>query len=100
MHRATSEQSWWELDFTLGLPIRYALGFMLGGRVSPFGSDNPAAFGHLGLSNVIAWADPDRELAVALTNSGKPLLGVHVVPLAQLLQEIGRAFPRRRRARV
>jgi CubicO group peptidase (beta-lactamase class C family) len=100
VHRATSEQSWWEVDFTLGLPIRYGLGFMLGGNVSLFGTDNPAAFGHLGLSNVIAWADPEREIAVALTNSGKPLIAGHVVALVRLLQEIGRAFPRRRRARV
>jgi CubicO group peptidase (beta-lactamase class C family) len=99
VHRATSEQSYWEVDFTLGLPIRYSLGFMLGARVSLFGTDNPAAFGHLGLSNVIAWADPEREIAVALTNSGKPILGRHVVVLAQLLQEIGRAFPRQRRRR-
>jgi len=96
VHRATSEQSWWEIDFTLGLPIRYSLGFMLGGAVSPFGADNPAAFGHLGLSNVIGWADPDREIAVALLNNGKPVLGPHVIPLAQLLLEIGRAFPRKR----
>ncbi len=96
IHRATSEQSWWEIDFTLGLPIRYGLGFMLGGAVSLFGTDNPAAFGHLGLSNVMGWADPDREIAVALLNSGKPVLSPHVVPHAQLLLEIGRAFPRKR----
>jgi CubicO group peptidase (beta-lactamase class C family) len=90
VHRATSEQSWWEIDFTLGLPIRYGLGFMLGDTVSLYGVDNRAAFGHLGLSNVLAWADPDRELAVALLNSGKPTLGVHLIPLARLLLEIGR----------
>jgi CubicO group peptidase (beta-lactamase class C family) len=96
IHRATSEQSWWEIDFTLGLPIRYGLGFMLGGALSPFGVDNPAAFGHLGLSNVIGWADPEREISVALLNSGKPVWSAHMVPLAQLLVEIGRAFPRGR----
>lgn len=90
VHRATSEQSWWEIDFTLGLPIRYGLGFMLGDAVSVYGLDNRAAFGHLGLSNVIAWADPDRELAVALLNSGKPAISLHLVPLARLLLEIGR----------
>src|SRR5262245_40217271 len=97
VHRATSEQSWWEMDWTLALPIRYGLGFMLGGKVSLFGADNPAAFGHLGLSNVIGWADPDRELAVALLNSGKPVVSPHVLPLAQLLLAIGHAFPRQRR---
>jgi CubicO group peptidase (beta-lactamase class C family) len=83
------------MDWTLGLPIRYSLGFMLGGRVSLFGADNAAAFGHVGLSNVIGWADPEREIAVALLTSGKPVLSPHVVPLAQLLLEIGRCFPRR-----
>ena len=99
LHRATSEQSFWEVDFTLALPIRYGLGFMLGDRVSLFGPDNPAAFGHLGLSNVLAWADPQREIAVAILNSGKPALSAHVVPLAQMLWEISRAFPRQRRRR-
>jgi CubicO group peptidase (beta-lactamase class C family) len=98
IHRATSEQNYWEIDFTLGLPFRYGLGFMLGGAVSLFGADNPAAFGHLGLSNVIAWADPEREIAVALLNSGKPILSAHVLPLGQVLFEIGRTFPRRPRA--
>ena len=94
LRRATSEQSFWEIDFTLGLPIRYGLGFMLGDRVSLFGPDNPAAFGHLGLSNVLAWADPDRDLSIAILNSGKPAISPHVVPLAQMLLEISRAFPR------
>ena len=45
--------------------MRYGLGFMLGGRrFSPFGPDTPEAFGHLGLSNVFSWADPERELVV------------------------------------
>jgi CubicO group peptidase (beta-lactamase class C family) len=90
VHRATSEQSYWEIDFTLGLPIRYGLGFMLGDAVSLYGVDNRAAFGHLGLSNVLAWADPDRELSVALLNSGKPVLSLHMIPLVRLLLEIGK----------
>lgn len=93
VRHATSEQSYWELDFTLGLPLRYGLGFMLGGPVSFYGWDSPDAFGHLGLSNVISWADPGRNISVALLNSGKPLLSLHVVRLTQLLLEIARAFP-------
>jgi CubicO group peptidase (beta-lactamase class C family) len=94
VHRATSEQSIWELDLTLGVPLRYGLGFMLGGPVSVFGWDTPSAFGHLGLSNIIGWADPRRRLAVGLVNSGKPVVSVHVVRLVQLLVRIARAFPR------
>ena len=34
IRRATSEQSYLELDLTLGLPFRYGMGFMLGARVA------------------------------------------------------------------
>jgi CubicO group peptidase (beta-lactamase class C family) len=104
VRRATAEQNHWELDFTLGLPIRYGLGFMLGGApASLYGLDNPHAFGHLGLSNVMAWADPERDLAVALLNNGKPILSTHVVRLVELMVAISRGMPkakpqRRRRA--
>ena len=103
VRHATAEQNNWELDFTLGVPIRYGLGFMLGGApASLFGLDNPNAFGHLGLSNVIAWADPDRELSAALLDNGKPIVSTHVVRLAELLVAISRGMPkvepRRRRA--
>ena len=46
---------------------------------------------------MLAWADPERELAVAVLNSGKPVISAHLVPLAQLLREIARAFPREHR---
>jgi CubicO group peptidase (beta-lactamase class C family) len=98
VHRATSEQSIWEFDMTLGVPLRYGLGFMLGGPVSAFGWDTPSAFGHLGLSNILGWADPKRRLAVGFVNSGKPLLTVHMVRLVQLLVRIADTFPREERA--
>lgn len=95
VRRATSEQSFWELDFTLGIPIRYGLGFMLGGRwLSLYGPDTPHAFGHLGFTNVIGWADPDRSLAGAIVTNGKPFLDVHVLRFYQLLMTIGREIPR------
>jgi CubicO group peptidase (beta-lactamase class C family) len=94
VHRATSEQSIWEFDLTLGVPLRYGLGFMLGGPVSAFGWDTPSAFGHLGLSNILGWADPKRRLAVGFVNSGKPVVSIHVVRLVQLLVRIARTFPR------
>lgn len=97
VRRATSEQSYWELDLTLGLPIRYGLGFMLGSSYSLLGRDNPKAFGHLGLSNILGWADPEREIAVGIVNSGKPLIAVHLARLVSLVLAIGEAFPRRRR---
>jgi len=95
VRHATSEQSYWEIDLTLGLPIRYGLGFMLGTEgPSLFGWNNPRAFGHIGFTNVLSWADPQRRLAVALLTSGKPILGPHVARLLQLMVEIGRAFPK------
>jgi len=76
------------------MPIAYGNGFMLGNdSLSLFGWQHPNAFGHLGLSNVICWADPDRELAVALLTTGKPIVSLHTVRLAQLVSEIHEAFP-------
>jgi CubicO group peptidase (beta-lactamase class C family) len=94
IHRATVEQSYWELDLTLGLPIRYGLGFMLGTwPVSLFGVDTPAAFGHLGFTNIFSWADPDRDLAAAVVTSGKPFLNAELVRMLGLILAVGRAFP-------
>jgi CubicO group peptidase (beta-lactamase class C family) len=94
VRRATAEQSYYELDLTLGLPVRYGLGFMLGGPVSPYGWDNPRAFGHLGLSNIVGWADPQRQIAVGIVNSGKPIVSAHVVRLVQLMLAIANGFPK------
>jgi CubicO group peptidase (beta-lactamase class C family) len=45
---------------------------MLGERlVSLYGSNTARAFGHLGFTNVLCWADPARELAAALITTGK-----------------------------
>jgi CubicO group peptidase (beta-lactamase class C family) len=96
VRRATNEQSFLEIDLTLGLPLRYGLGFMLGGQLfSLFGPGTPHAFGHLGFTNIISWADPERELAAAVVTSGKPFLSLEVVRLLQCLATIGREIPRR-----
>jgi CubicO group peptidase (beta-lactamase class C family) len=95
VRRATSEQSFWEADFTLGAPVRYGLGFMLGGEwLSLFGPGTPHAFGHVGLTNVFGWADPDRSLAAAIVTNGKPFIDVQVARLYQVLMAIGREFRR------
>jgi len=95
VRHATAEQSYWELDLTLGFPVRYSLGFMLGNRhIGVLGGDNPFAFGHVGLSNVYTWADPERGISVALLTTGKPILSPHVVPLFRLLAGINATFKR------
>lgn len=101
IHRATSEQSYLEFDLTLAVPTRYSMGFMLGG-FGFYGPDTTHAFGHLGLINITAWADPERDLAVALTNSGKPLFFPEVYFLLDIMRQITRACPKvapRRRPR-
>jgi CubicO group peptidase (beta-lactamase class C family) len=75
VRRAVREQSYLEFDWFLGMPVRYAMGFMLGAEhFTPYGPHTTSAFGHLGFTNVIAWADPAREISVGLMTSGKPFI--------------------------
>lgn len=92
--RARSEQSYREIDFTLGFPTRYGLGFMLGAELlSLFGPNTEQAFGHLGYTNTIGWADPQRALSAALVTSGKPVLYPELPDLWTLMRRIGRCVP-------
>jgi CubicO group peptidase (beta-lactamase class C family) len=94
IRRATVEHSYLELDLTLGLPFRYGMGFMLGGDwLSPYGPYTPHAFGHVGLTNIVCWADPERRVAAALLTSGKPVLYPELYYLFELLRQIGLACP-------
>ncbi len=75
VRRAVAEQSYLEIDSFLGIPVRYGMGFMLGtDMLSPFGPDSRHAYGHIGFTNVIAYADPDRDISVGLMTSGKPFI--------------------------
>lgn len=95
VRRATSEQSYLEFDLTLGLPLRYGMGFMLGGEwFSLYGPDTKHAFGHLGFTNVICWADPERRIAAALMTSGKPVLYPEVFHLYEIVRQLGQACPK------
>jgi CubicO group peptidase (beta-lactamase class C family) len=95
IHRATSEQSYLEFDLTLAVPTRYSMGFMLGG-FGFYGPDTAQAFGHLGFINIVAWADPERQVAAALTNSGKPLFFPEIYFLYDIMRQIARACPKER----
>ncbi|MFU8821995.1 MAG: serine hydrolase domain-containing protein [Gammaproteobacteria bacterium] len=86
-------------DRTLLLPMRYSAGLMLGDE--PFGLWGPHsrdAFGHVGLINKFAWADPQRELSVAILTSGMLLVAHHLVPFGRLVRSIGQRVPRKAHA--
>jgi len=94
IERARRIESRGQLDRRLFLPMTYSAGFMCGSpTLSLYGWNHPRAFGHLGLSNIFTWADPDRALVASLVTTGKPVLTPHVVPLFQLLASIHEAFP-------
>jgi len=93
IRHAVAEQSYREIDFTLMAPIRYGLGFMLGSSgFGLFGRDTEHAFGHVGLSNVFCWADPERKLSVALLSTGKPFASYHVLPLLRFIGAVASHF--------
>ena len=95
IQRAVAEQSWMEPDFTLLLPFRYSMGFMLGGEyMSLYGLNAHQAFGHIGLTNVLGWADPERDLSVALLCSGRPVLYPELLTLVEMIFRIAAACPR------
>lgn len=95
VHRAVLETNKPELDGTLLIPMRYSMGMMLGSSpVGMFGPRTSQAYGHLGFSNIFCWADPSREISVALLTTGKALVGPHLLPLGRLLNTISREFPR------
>lgn len=87
-------------DRTLMLPMRYSAGLMLGDE--PFGLWGPhsrQSFGHVGLINKLAWADPQRELSAAILTSGILLVAHHLAPVARLVRSIGSLAPRTAAAR-
>ncbi len=93
--RAVVEQSYLEVDLTLGAPVRYSMGFMLGSNyVSLYGFRTPRLFGHLGFTNVVAYADPERDIALCIMTSGKPFLAPGVLRFLKLMQVIALSCPR------
>lgn len=89
IQRATQEFGALQWDRTLMVPMRYSAGMMLGGE--PFGFWGPhsrRAFGHLGLINKLCWADPDREISVALLTSGIPILAHHIPRLIRFVMTV------------
>jgi CubicO group peptidase (beta-lactamase class C family) len=90
---ATRSLGSFKLDRSLMLPMRYsAAGFMLGGSpIGMYGRNTHDAFGHLGYANIVSWADPQRDIAVGLMNTGKLALGPHLKAFFGLLGAISAA---------
>jgi CubicO group peptidase (beta-lactamase class C family) len=93
--RATMESSYHEIDLTMGAPVNYSMGFMLGARLaSVYGLGTQQVFGHMGFTNIFVYADPSRDLAVALMTSGKPAFSIGLARTLMLMQTIARRVPR------
>ncbi len=81
IRRALVQRSHLEIDLSLAYPTRFSYGLMLGARVvCLYGLDTQYAFGHLGFTNILAWADPQRAISVAVINSGKPIVYPELLP--------------------
>jgi CubicO group peptidase (beta-lactamase class C family) len=95
LRRAITQQSRLELDLTLVLPIRFSYGLMLGAKVvSLYGLDTDLAFGHLGLINIVGWADPERGISGALLTSGKAIIYPDVYRFIGVMQSIASEIPK------
>jgi len=95
IRHALAEQSHLEFDFSLGFPTRFSYGLMLGARrISLYGADTQHAFGHLGFTNILSWADPERALSAAVITNGKPVLYPELGRFLGLVQRITREAPK------
>ncbi|HEY8514592.1 MAG TPA: serine hydrolase domain-containing protein [Candidatus Binatia bacterium] len=83
-------------DRTLQVPVRWALGFMLGGPASAFGRrSSPKTFGHSGHGCTTAWADPELDLAVAFFTNGVQSSMVNYMRMTRLSDAVLAACGRR-----
>jgi len=92
VRRATIEAGKIQIDNSMVvLPMRYSPGFMLGSDpISLYGPYTSKVFGHWGFINCFSWADPERNTAVSLLNTGKPFLSPHLVQHFDLLARISK----------
>jgi CubicO group peptidase (beta-lactamase class C family) len=93
--KAIEPQSPGRFDRIIKIPMAYSMGFMLGNDpVGFYGPWSGRAFGHIGLMNIMGWADPERDLAVALTNTGKPMPSIDTIRWFEILRRINTRVPR------
>jgi CubicO group peptidase (beta-lactamase class C family) len=94
LRRATQVQSR-RLDAVVGFPMRWRLGYHLVGTSRGI---LPNAFGHFGYGGSGAWADPDRNLSLAMTLNrvaGTPFGDMRMVRMGGV---VARCAERRARA--
>ncbi|GLQ30167.1 serine hydrolase domain-containing protein [Litoribrevibacter albus] len=87
--RATQPFGECSFDRTMMIPMRYSAGLMLGGK--PFGmwgQNTENAYGHIGLINKMCWADPDKDISVAILTTGLALASHHIPYLVKLMNTI------------
>ncbi|TDU31059.1 CubicO group peptidase (beta-lactamase class C family) [Panacagrimonas perspica] len=78
-----------QIDRTLLVPIRFSPGFILGERpFGLYGGTCAHAYGHLGFINIVCWADPERDISVALLNTGKSMAPASIPSLGRVLWAI------------
>jgi CubicO group peptidase (beta-lactamase class C family) len=95
LRHALSEQSRLEIDLSLLFPTRFSYGLMLGAQViSLYGLDTQHAFGHLGLINIMGWADPERGISAGLITSGKAIVYPEVARFYGVMQTIASEVPK------
>jgi CubicO group peptidase (beta-lactamase class C family) len=95
IRRALTEQSHLEIDFSLIFPTRFSYGLMLGAKyLSLYGRDTDLAFGHLGLINIMGWADPERAISAGLITTGKAIVYPEVMRFYGLMQRIASEVPK------
>lgn len=91
IRRAIQEVGTLQFDKTLLIPMRYSAGLMLGGSpVGMWGKNSASAYGHIGLLNKLCWADPDRDISVALLTSGIPIIAHHIPALFGFVNNVTR----------
>jgi CubicO group peptidase (beta-lactamase class C family) len=95
LRKALTEQSRLEIDLSLVFPTRFSYGLMLGAKVvSLYGRDTDLAFGHLGMINIMGWADPERGISGGLVTSGKAILYPEVHRFYGVMQRIASEVPK------
>jgi CubicO group peptidase (beta-lactamase class C family) len=81
-----------QFDASLILPLRFSAGMMLGDNPAGlFGPGSRASYGHLGFLNIVAWADPLRDVSCAILCNGKSIAPSSFTRLMRLIATINAA---------